>query len=427
MPEKIIKVGIIGATLWGNRGAEAMICTTIGRIRKSFPNAKFIVFSYFPKIDRELINKTQSNVIIADATPLALVAKHFPFAVFDRLLKLIGLRFPKKLMPISARLLSELDVLIDVFGISFSDGREKFLPFNILSNWPAMLMKIPVVKLAQGLGTYKNAVNRFCAKWILGSCTKVFARGTYSFKYTSQLGIKENLDQASDIAFLYEPEYTLTDENKSYVKNIAEQLDELRNTKQKILTISVSSVVNSKCVKHNINYIKIMAQISSHYIEKGYIIILFPNATRASLDSSRNNDIPIIKNIANKIDSQHRKSLVEIIKDVNSASLRELLDKTDFLIASRFHAMIGGLALSKPTMVLGWGHKYREILDSFDITNWAFDYTNLSKDSLIKQIDSFLEQSENIKKRITENLPNVLKSAQHQFDWLESFITNITE
>ena len=126
MSEKRIKVGIIGATLWGNRGAEAMICTTIGKINESFPNAKFIVFSYFPKIDRVLINKTQSNVIIADATPLALVIKHFPFAAFDCLLRLIGFRFPKKLMPISTRLLSDLDILIDVFGISFSDGREKF-------------------------------------------------------------------------------------------------------------------------------------------------------------------------------------------------------------------------------------------------------------------------------------------------------------
>ena len=427
MLKKVIKVGIIGATLWGNRGAEAMICTTIGKIKKSFPNAKFIVFSYFPKIDRKLINKKRSNVIIADATPLALVIKHFPFAVFDRLLRLIGLRFPQKIMPISTRLLSELDVLIDVFGISFSDGREKFLPFNILSNWPAMLMKIPVVKLAQGLGTYKNSVNRFCAKWILGSCTKVFARGAYSFKYTSQLGIKENLDQASDIAFLYEPEYSLTDENNDYVKTVVKKLDELRNAKQKILTLSVSSVVNSKCENRGIDYTNIMAQISSHYIEKGYAIVLFPNATRASLDSSRNNDIPIIKNIAGMIDLQYRKSLVEIINDINSESLRKLLNKTDFLIASRFHAMIGGLALSKPTMVLGWGHKYREILDSFNITNWAFDYTNLSKDSLIEQIDSFIAQSGDIQKRIVENLPDVVKSAQHQFNWLESFITNITE
>ena len=425
MDDKKLRVGIIGATLWGNRGAEAMICTTIGKIKKSFPDAEFTIFSYFPKIDRELIRKTQPNLIIADATPVALVLKHFPFAVFDRLLRFIGLRFPKKLMPLSARLLSESDLLIDLFGISFSDGREKFLPFNVLSNWPAQLMKIPVVKLAQGLGTYKNVVNRVCAKWSLGNCTKVFARGDYSFEYTSQLGLNENLDQASDIAFLYDPKYTLTDENKNYVKIIVKKLDDLREKKRKIITLSISSVVNSKCENRGINYINVMAHTASHYIEKGYFIILFPNATRTSLATSRNNDIPIIKSIAEKVDSQYRASLVEIIQDVNSESLRKILNKTDFLVASRFHAMIGGLALGKPTMVLGWGHKYREILENFNIIDWAFDYTNLSEENLKKQIDSFIAESENIKKQIVENLPQVIKLAQHQFDWLHSFLTNI--
>jgi colanic acid/amylovoran biosynthesis protein len=42
--------------------------------------------------------------------------------------------------------------LIDLAGVSFIDGREKFLPFNILTILPAMLLGVPVVKFAQAMG-----------------------------------------------------------------------------------------------------------------------------------------------------------------------------------------------------------------------------------------------------------------------------------
>jgi len=39
-------IGIIGGTIWGNRGAESMLVTTIGMLRQSQPDAQFVVFSY---------------------------------------------------------------------------------------------------------------------------------------------------------------------------------------------------------------------------------------------------------------------------------------------------------------------------------------------------------------------------------------------
>ena len=44
-------IAIVGGTLWGNRGAEAMLVTTIGRIRRRHPDARFMVFSYYPEKD----------------------------------------------------------------------------------------------------------------------------------------------------------------------------------------------------------------------------------------------------------------------------------------------------------------------------------------------------------------------------------------
>ena len=42
------RFSLIAATVSGNRGAEAMLETSIGRIRERFPDARFSVFSYYP-------------------------------------------------------------------------------------------------------------------------------------------------------------------------------------------------------------------------------------------------------------------------------------------------------------------------------------------------------------------------------------------
>ena len=58
------KIAIIGATISGNHGAEAMLSATIGRIRELQPDANFVVFSYLAKKDREITN--DKNLVVID-------------------------------------------------------------------------------------------------------------------------------------------------------------------------------------------------------------------------------------------------------------------------------------------------------------------------------------------------------------------------
>ena len=61
------KYGVVGGTLWGNRGAEEMVVTTIGRVRERDPGAAFVLLSYFPDRDRELLR--DEDVTVVDARP----------------------------------------------------------------------------------------------------------------------------------------------------------------------------------------------------------------------------------------------------------------------------------------------------------------------------------------------------------------------
>lgn len=414
------KYSLIGATLTGNRGAEAMLVTSIGKLREQYPDARFVVHSYFPERDRELCKDL--DVDIVSATPAALVLQHFPVAVADRMLRAVNLGFPRSWMPRAVRELKESRVLLDVFGVSYSDGREKFLPFNLLSNLPAMLMGVPVVKLSQGLGKFEGRINRNVGRFMLRKCAKVFARGAKSLEMVRAIGVDETVE-AADIAFSFEDGFSLTEENPDHERDLCAQLQSFRDDGKKILTLSVSSVVSGKCRKSNIDYEHEMAQVARHFLAEGYVVLLFPNATRQETKSTHNNDLPIIEDISQRVHGEGRENLVTVERDLNTASLRRVLAKADYLVASRFHAMVAGLCLGIPTMVLGWGHKYAEVLAQFGISDQAYDFSSLDHASLIERVTDFIDRAPQIQRSILENLPAVRESSARQFEWLAEFVS----
>lgn len=414
------KISLIGATIAGNRGAEAMLVTSIGKVRDHLPHARFVIHSYFPAEDRELCRDL--GVDIVDASPTALVLQYFPFAALDGMLSAVGLGFPRQWMPAGPRELKESRVLIDLFGVSYNDGREKFLPFNVLSNWPAMLMKTPVVKLSQSVGSFKNPVTRRVGRWMLKKCERVFARGKVTLDMAKSLGLK-NLGFAPDVALLFEDRFSLSQENPDYARSLVHRLRNAHEAGKRVLVLSVSSVVKKKCDRARLDYDTAMARITDHFLDQGYVVVLLPNANREGQSTLHNNDLPIVEAVARRCHSALADSnLVSIERGLNTASLRKVIAQADILVASRFHAMIAGLAQGIPTMVLGWSHKYREILEMFGVADWAYDYKELNVQTLVEQIEHFIAQSSEAKASILANLGNVKADAQKQFDWLGEFL-----
>jgi len=419
------QISLIGATLSGNRGAEAMLATTIGRIRDTMPDSRFVVHSYFPKRDREICRDL--GVEVVSAGPKALVLSYFPFSLLDRTLGFVGLNWPRAWMPRGPRELAKSNALLDLSGISFSDGREKFIPFNVLNNWPAMLFRVPVVKLSQGLGLFEGWLNRVSARWILRKCAKVFARGAGSYDATSQLGLDAQLALAPDIAFSFRETDSLTEENPGYEAELRETIAELATRNDRVIALSVSSVVQKKCEQRGIDYVKVMVETTQALCNRGLGVLVYPNATRENTESLHNNDLPIVRAIYEGVGAEHRPSVVPVSKDLNTKSLRAILEPVECMIASRFHAMISALSMQKPIMVLGWGHKYQEVLAQFGIEQWCFDFTDLRTDFLMHKVDEFLASTDVIRESIVTHLPEVRAASMSQFEWLGGFLQPVLD
>ncbi len=195
------RVSIIGATFTGNRGAEAMLTTTIGRIREQYADCLFCVFSYYPADDRRLID--DERIHICSATPLYLVTILLPFSALLFFLTWLPVGIRNLLIPDPVRELSDSDLLIDLAGVAFIDGRAKTLPYNVLSLFPAFILRIPVIKFSQALGPFHNPINRALARFTLSRCRRVFARGSQTLNHLESLRITTVHDSvAADVAFL---------------------------------------------------------------------------------------------------------------------------------------------------------------------------------------------------------------------------------
>ncbi|MDP3445166.1 MAG: hypothetical protein Q8T08_20085, partial [Ignavibacteria bacterium] len=131
------KIAIIGGSIWGNRGASAMLETTIAKVKQINPKTTFVIYTPYPVKDQILTNK--ADLEFYDSRPIAVVKDFLQVFIHQFLAK-------KTTLTGSIKSLSDCKILLDIGGITFSDGRLIFLPYNVLTILPALMLKIPVIK-----------------------------------------------------------------------------------------------------------------------------------------------------------------------------------------------------------------------------------------------------------------------------------------
>lgn len=414
---------IIGGTLWGNRGAEAMVVTTIGRIRERDPDARFVLMSYYPGADRKLAEG--AGVVVDNASPASLLLRYMPFALVCWVAGLVRVRWPDALLPAAARRLRACAGLLDVSGISFHDGRLGVLVYNVFCIWPALLLGVPVVHLSQARGPFAHAANRVLARHFLGACRHSFARGSATAAHMEELGLpRDRWSIAADIAFSFRAGDSLTNEGAAEAGPVLAALAAAVAAGRRVVAISPSSVVLGKTRGAGIDYVGILARAMERLHAAGCYLVVLPNATRAGGTGLRNNDIPVIQSIRDRLPEPLRtdqSAIGWVTFDVNTDVIRRLVEPCDLVVTSRFHAMVAGLSVGTPVFVIGWSHKYGEVLEMFGCEQDAIDFAHLDAD-LERAIDAALERSGETRARVIASRSEVEASSIAQFDALEALV-----
>jgi len=396
----INKIAILSTTFSGNKGAASMLESIVGNIKKQRPEAEFDVLSVYPKSDKK--QNPYDFVRVISSKPEEMIFVAFPMAIMYKLFKWIP---PVKKFLLKNKILKSLissDVVVDATGVSFVDSRGIALSlYNFGCICVPLLLGCRIIKFSQAMGSFKNPINWLLAKMTLKHLAKICARGTVTEGYLNGLGLK-NIELCADGALVMP-------EDEDTVRRVAEVIARDSFYEKKPIAFSISSVVHKYCASHKIDYIGTMAKLIDHVIAEGERVIIVAQSARQDSDKLKNNDLPICRMVYDLVLRKQQCKLLDY--EMTAKELREYIAYSRLLVASRFHAMISALHKNVPVMLVGWSHKYKEVLDMYELGEYATDYKSLNFEKLVEVFEKFSKDEMMIREKIAEHQSEVRKSS----------------
>jgi polysaccharide pyruvyl transferase WcaK-like protein len=194
-----------------------------------------------------------------------------------------------------------------------------------------------------------------------------------------------------------------------------------------VVAVSPSSLVLTQSERRGLDYIQTLVDVVLEFVRDedpaGFLIV--PNATREGHGGPRNNDLIALERLRARLEDllteEEKERIAWADFDLNTASIRSLLSFCDGMVTSRFHAMIAGLCLTIPTVVLGWSHKYEEVLSQFGMNRYAFSFDEEGVD-LNDRVRELLRDRNAIQASIRRERPAVVALARNQFSRLKEVL-----
>lgn len=402
------RIVTLGAAFSGNKGAASMLQALLDNLPDFVGECRFDVLTTYPNEDRR---ELPPNVEVVSCTPTGLAVLHFPLALAAAIGTRLGIPRRWFCRTEALKAILRADLVLDVAGISFVDGRGiATLGYNVLMTSTPLLLGRPVVKVAQALGPFESRLNRFFASRILPRLKAVCPRGGSTEDHLRQLGL-ENVHPAADLAFSMRS-------SEAAIQGAARRLGSATSDRVAVIP---SAVVQEYARSRGIDLaVELTRFIDVLCGERGSEVILIPHAIRPEAKASRMNDLPLCRSIHSGLASPTRCLLVE--ESLPATELRALIGLCDVVVTSRFHAMVSALATKTPVVVVGWSHKYAEVLEPFGLEGQTTDYSNLSADELLEAFDRTLLNAGSIRSAIAAALPSVQSRSMENYEAIAGLV-----
>jgi len=396
-----MKVTVIGVTRTGNLGGTAMLCAVEETLKSSV--SEIVLASILPAVDQ--LQKGPDNTRITNADFRILICCLLPFCLLLWPLRNIGLVQGLLVRMPFARELKNADALVDLSGVAFVDGRGvSLLIYNVSVVLPALFLGVPVYKLSQALGPFETSLNRFVARWILGRCRLVAARGQATYDNLKSLGL-DNIEMRHDTSFaLSLPAAVHEAANRELAKSALAQ-----NPNEALVLMSLSQVVRNHCRDIGLDFVGELESMILELSSKGFQVGLLPHSSDTGI--RKNNDWQLAQEISDRL--RRKQVTVPIVNPNGDPRLaRAIIGHAQVFVACRFHSLIAALSQSVPVLTLGWSHKYLEAARPFGMGGYTLDYTALSAAKMVELVLELMRKREVLRSQMREQSEKAKADAQ---------------
>lgn len=392
------RIATLGAALSANKGAASMLWGVLDSLPGAVGPCRVAVLSTYPDEDVYALEHDDAHVVAA--RPRDIVVPMLPEALLAWVARRSGADPRTVCRSPAMREIAEAEIVLDLAGISFADGRGiPTLAYNVLMSGIPVLVGTPVVKCSQALGPFETWLNRAAARLVLSRMAAICARGERTYRHVAALDLGVRLARAGDLAFLMQRCERADAEATALVAGA-----------EGYVAVSPSAVVEAYCRRVGVDYVGLVAGLVRRLQEDGRDVVVLAHSYRPSARPSRMNDVPVCQAVLER--SGVGADVTALLGDTSPTVLRAVIRRARTLVTSRFHAMISGLATGTPTVVVGWSHKYAEVMAHFDLDEFVLRFTDTDADALWDAFAAADERNRAIRAAIRAGLPDMTRQAQ---------------
>jgi polysaccharide pyruvyl transferase WcaK-like protein len=185
-----------------------------------------------------------------------------------------------------------------------------------------------------------------------------------------------------------------------------------------VVGVSPSQVLRAAAEGRGEDYVgQVARQIDYLTDTLGRPVYLVAHSTRPG-EKTHNNDLPVCRLIHERVASPNMVLFPD--GELTSQQLRSLIGRCDLFVASRFHAMVSSLATGVPTLVLGWSHKYREVLDMFGLAGWSLPADGVAHSTFVARVSELDARKTDVRATLAARFPAVRAKAMEQLDVIDA-------
>lgn len=372
---------------FGNKGAQSMLFTVINEIRNRYPDSEFyyLPIDYYKENCFDHISDYRFRFVIDDKA-----GRDFParFGPVNHILRWINiqriLRRAKKRGQVLtlSRIWDRMDVMLDISGYSLT-SRFGISSINrvlrMINNSKSRGMKTILFPQSYGPFDFPREILQKIGG-ALSDVDLLFAR--------EEDGIRQLEQRCGVTKAVLSPDIVLQAEEISW-KNIYVRKPRLRYP---ILETehNVGIIPNVETLRNGTHDYVI-------YTYRGILEKLRENGKEVYI-FRHSNDLSLCREIYGLVKDDRHCHLIE--DEIDCISYGPFIRQFDFIVASRFHAVVHAYREGIPAIVLGWAVKYRDLaallgqeLYVFDLTSRGQQDSELLKKRLDRMLSSYTEES----------------------------------
>ena len=398
------KFALIGGRISGNFGVPSILASLKDVLGRVFPDVKCIVFVPWSSYEEDL---KYADVYGVEISPIG----NYWYLLWMGVFKLIfGIsNGPKKYRRIVEKL-QDCDAAVEFNGIIFEEslGRNSFRKclYRGLRFPLCRVLGIRIIKYTADIGPLKSRWNRFFGKFYMDKCMDmIIARSEVSRENARILGVKTPVRVLPDTAFILKQ-----DRNARLAREIRDGLQ------GPIVGISISYQIYKRLKER---YIQAMASFINEVLKKeGISAILIPN----ELCFETVDDEQVGKMIINS--AVEEKCVFMKTGQLSAGEIKSVIAGCDVLVASRYHSVIAGLSTAVPTLVVGWHHKYAEVLRMFDMERFLIEAKEFSLELLQAKFEQIWRERRQIRSELKLRLPAIFQKVYSGADVVKILMQN---